>query len=399
MLALPVSPNQSGESRGSVASFFAKSARKDAPLPKVFDLEITKMQFGHAHDQWQPFNSSFGGEAASNRSIRASRRPSERRLRRIAKRQADPSWGKDYVPAILAVQGEAPSISHALTIIPEKLDRREVHLLSLAECSAAILGLYHPNSIALQEQRAFSIRQCLHPLHNFASASPVGLKPLKGIVDVADRLGYLDVLPKVKIADACAVGGYRWVVFPFIGDLLWVMRTNDGHHYCINWSVKDSEEAFKRPLESKRFVTPKGQVTEGILVRHELERRYYQDAGIRTVFLAADAIHPHVRANLRLLFLHHNRQVFLPQEERDELTERFRSCLESGVPAFDLIVRLTGSGKYSLDDCRNILFQAIWFRRLKVDLFEPILINRPLNPEMRDVIEVYAEWFKEVVPC
>lgn len=192
---------------------------------------------------------------------------------------------------------------------------------------------------------------------------------------------------------------YRWVLFPFIGDLLWALRAKDGRHYCVNWSVKDSEEAFKRPLESKRFITPKGKLAEGVLVRHELESSYYLDAGIRTVFLAADAIDEHVRSNLRQLFLHHGRKIFLSSADQDELTERFRICLESGVPAFDLIAKLTGAGKYSLDDCRNVLFQAIWSRRLRVDLFQPIVINRPFNPETRDVLQVYANWFKELAPC
>lgn len=338
-------------------------------------------------------------EVAPDIKIRTQRRPNEIRLRRISKRQTNPTWEKDYCPAILAVRGEAPSVSHALTITPEKLDGREVHLLSLAECSAALLGLYHPDSVGLQEQRAFSRGGSPHPLHNFNASSPVGLRPLKGIVDVADRLGYLEVLPKVKIKDAAAVYGYRWVVFPFIGDLLWAMRRKDGRHYCLNWSIKDSEDAFKRPLESKRFITPKGKLTEGVLVRHELESSYYLDARIRTVFLAADTIDQHVRSNLRQLFLHHGRKVSLPSAEQQELTERFRICLESGTPALELIAKLTGAGKYSLEDCRNILFQAIWHRNLRVDLFQPILINRSLNPESRDVLQVYGEWFEEMAPC
>ncbi len=335
----------------------------------------------------------------STNKIRAKRTPSEKRLRRISTRQLNPSWDKSYVPSILAVRGEAPSISHALTITPEKLDKREVHLLSLAECTATILGLYHPDSVGLQEQRAFSLGGSPHPLHNFEPASPVGLTSLKGLIEVADRLGYLEVLPKVRIKDAKAIGGYRWVVFPFIGDLLWAMKAKNGRYYAVNWSVKDSEDAFKRPLECKRFTTPKGELAEGILVRHELERNYYQDAGIRTVFLAAEAIDHHVRANLRQLFLHHSRKISLPQVEQDELIERFRVCVESGVPVLELIARLTGAGKYSRDDCRNVLYQAIWFRRLRVDLFQPILINRPLSPETRDVINVYAKWFDEVASC
>jgi hypothetical protein len=383
--------------------FSCSVGKKRCATPKkTFDLEITNMHTELVPHQQQIFPSvqwPSAAEPASYTKTRTARLPNEIRLRCISKRQANPTWGKEYVPSILAVRGEAPSASHALTITPQKLDSRDVHLLSLAECSAALLGLYHPDSVGLQEQRAFTRGGSPHPLHNFKLASPVGLRPLKGIVDVADRLGYLEALPKVRIKDSAAFNGYRWVVFPFIGDLLWAMQAKDGRHYCLNWSVKDSEDAFKRPLESKRFITPKGKLAEGVLVRHELESSYYLDAGIRTVFLAADAIDQHVRSNLRHLFLHHSRKVFLPLAEQQELVERFRICLESGVPALELITKLTGAGKYSREDCLNVLYQAIWYRRLRVDLFQPILINRTLNPESRDVLQVYADRFEEVAPC
>lgn len=330
---------------------------------------------------------------------RSSRRPNEARLRRITTRQVNQTWDRAYVPAILAVRGEAPSASHALTITPEKLDGRDVHLLSLAECSAAILGLYHPDVVGLQEQRVFSRGASPHPLHNFRLASPVGLQPFSGMIDVADRLGYVGMLPKVKVNDPSADVGYRLIVFPYVGDLLWAMRAKDGHYYCINWSVKDSEDAFKRPLECKRFVTPAGKMAEGILARHELESVYYRDAGIRTVFLAAESIDPHVCANLRMLFLHHRRKVNLCADAQEDLIGRFRHCLDSGIPTSELIFKLVGAGKYDLDDCRNLLYQAIWFRKLRVDLLQPIVINRPLRPETQDVIELYADWFKEVLPC
>lgn len=328
---------------------------------------------------------------------RAQRQPSEKRLRLISKRQANQTWGDDYIPAICAVRGEAPSISHATTIISKKIHGREIHLLSSAEVSAALLGLYHPDVIGLQEQRAFSSGEAPHPLHNLKSGIPIGTKPLKGIIDVSERLDYLEQLPTIKVQDS--TGASRSVIFPFIGDLLWAMRSKNGHHYCLNWSVKDSEDAFKRPLEGKRYTIPNGQITEKVLMRHEIENCYYQDAGIRTVFLASESIDKNVVANLRQLFLHHARKISISQEEQDEITERFRMCIASETPAYELIAKLIGAGKYSLDDCRNILYQAIWFRRLKVNLFEPIIINRPLKPEENDILEVYADWFKELPSC
>ena len=324
-----------------------------------------------------------------------SRRPTLARLKTILKRQTNPTWGPDYTPSILAVRGEAPSLSHALTIIPEKLSGREVHLLSLSECFAALLGLYNPNVVGLQEQRMLSSGPSAHPLHNYPGAIVGGLTPLKGIIDAAERLGYLKMLPRVRLEDPENEGQRREIVFPYIGDLLWTLQGTNGRHYCINWSVKDSESAFKRPLQHKRFITPRGQISTGVLERHELERTYYADAGIRTVLVSGEAIDEHVRANLQNLFLYQNRTVNLPKDVQSELLARFHDCLETGTPPNELIVRLAGFGKYSIEDCKNVLYQGIWHRKLRVDLLQPILIDRPLKPETQDVLDIYEKWFAE----
>lgn len=326
-----------------------------------------------------------------------SRRPTLARLKTILKRQDNPTWGLDYTPAILAVRGEAPSVSHATIIIPEKLSLREVHVLSSSEYSAVLLGLYHPNVVGLQEQRMLSPGPRAHPLHNFPGAVAGGLPPFKGIIDVAQRLGYLSMLPRGRMNDPEREGLRREIVFPYVGDLLWAMQCSDGRYYCVNWSVKDSESAFKRPLEHERFVTPLGQVSTGLLARHELERTYHSDAGIRTVLVTGDAIDEHVRANLHQLIIHHCRKVTLPIDVQAELLDRFRSCLETGTPPNELIVRLAGADKYSIEDCKNVLYQGVWHRRLRVDLFQPLLIDRPLKPEVLDVLDVYADWFLEEV--
>ncbi|MFM0356537.1 hypothetical protein PQR12_23840 [Paraburkholderia nemoris] len=326
------------------------------------------------------------------------RGPSLERLRTILKRQTNPGWGSDYEPAIRAVRGEAPNSSHAFTLSASKVPGRSIHLLSQQESFAAFLGLYHPNVVGLQEQRALMPDMRPHPLHNFPGIIAGTLSPLKGMIDVAQRLGYLKVLRRVWALDAECEGGRRELVFPYVGDLLWAMRAADGRTYCVNWSVKDSEIAFKRPLQTERSIRSREPLSTAVLPRHEMECTYYADAGIRTILLAATGIDEDLRSNLRHLFAHHNRIIRLPDDEQEKLLTRFRHCLDTGVPPSELIVRLTGAGKYSLEDCKNVLFQGIWFRRLRVDLFRPILINRPLMHETQDVVVRYADWFSEV-PC
>jgi hypothetical protein len=40
-----------------------------------------------------------------------------------------------------------------------------------------------------------------------------------------------------------------------------------------------------------------------------------------------------------------------------------------------------------------VFYRAIWEEKLKVDLFSPILIDRPLLPETDNVLEFFSDWF------
>lgn len=321
------------------------------------------------------------------------------RLKTIWARQKNPGWGFDYEPAIRAVRGEAPSTSHALVLMARKIPGRGIHLLSEQEMFAAVLGLYHPDVVGLQEQRALMPNARPHPLHNFPGAIVGGLRELDGMLDVAVRLDCLKTLPKKWIRNQ-QTGTRALVIWPYVGDLLWAIRKTDGHYYCVNWSIKDSEMSFKRPVENGQGNGLVRNGVESVLqlqTRHKLECAYYESAGIRTVLLGADRIDRQVVSNLRFLFSHHRDEIGLSEFEQDDVLQRFQRCLEIGVTPADVIARLCGAGRYSIEDCRNVFFQGIWNRKLRVDLFSPILIDRPLRPESRDVLDVYADWFLEKV--
>lgn len=85
------------------------------------------------------------------------------RAKTIYQRQKDAPWDEHYVPGILATAKEAPSISHAYILTPQKLLGREIHLLATSERNAALLGLYNPAVVGLQEQRMLSPTSSPHP--------------------------------------------------------------------------------------------------------------------------------------------------------------------------------------------------------------------------------------------
>jgi len=319
----------------------------------------------------------------------------EARLKTIYGRQDSPSWDSDYLPSILATPQEAPSISRAFIMTPSKFGSREVHLLSTPERNAALLGLYHPNIVGIQEQRMLSPEPCQHPLWTFPGIDKTSLPPFKGIIDVAERLAYLDLLPRLKIENKSDPSEPRTIIFPWIGDLLWLVQPSVDEAYCVNWTIKSKESDFKRRSLSRIGEAKSAKASRAALGRHEIEKTYYEDAHIRTVQVADEAIDRHVSANLRQLFLHHRRNLHLTDEQRNEIFNKFFAAFETGIPPSEVITLFSEKGKYTVNQCRSLLYQAIWNRELRVDLFQPILINRPLKAESRDVLDVYIDWFRK----
>lgn len=315
------------------------------------------------------------------------------RLKTIYKRQNMQLWGAEYIPCILATPQEAPAISRAAILNSAKMGR-EIHVLSTPELKVAILALYHPNLLEIHEQRMLSTTPRLHPLSGFQGCSGVGLPPIRGVIDVAKRLGCVHLLPRVKIQNIADPENAKIVIFPYVGDFLFFMRGEDGAPYCVNCSVKDTDDDFKRNGPSfgkKPSLTEKAEV---VLARHQIEEDYYQDAEIRTVRAASDQIHPHVAANLTQAFGYHSRHLEISSDQQFEILQKFRAALETGVPPLEVILLLAGSGRVSSHDCRTIFYQAIWNRELRVDLFKPVLIDHPLRPERKDVLAEYHEWFR-----
>jgi hypothetical protein len=314
------------------------------------------------------------------------------RLKQIYKRQDEVRWGAAYQASIEATPKEAPSLSRASILVPQKLGERDMHVLSPPERALALLALYHPLVADIHEQKMLSVESRLHPLTGFPGMEVADLPPIKGMIDVAERLGYGHLLPLVKEDPATDPLNPRMFVFPYVGDLLLYIWPPGEHPYCVNWNIKDQVQAFKRPgpLNSKRQLAS-AEMSE--LPRYEMERGYYADANVRTEHLALEQLDPNVVANLTQLFLHHKTPLDLDSAQRAELKGRFGAALATGVSPLEVIQLCIARGRFTVDQCRTYLWQAIWQRELRCDLFKPVLINRPLRPETIDVLEVYGHWF------
>lgn len=78
---------------------------------------------------------------------------------------------------------------------------------------------------------------------------------------------------------------------------------------------------------------------------------------------------------------------------RDDLVHELRETVGKDVPAYLTARRLAALFKLRPEDVMVVLYQAIWNRQVRVNLFRPVLADAPLRPEREDVLTRYANWF------
>ena len=313
----------------------------------------------------------------------------EARLRELEKRQSPPKFGADYKPSIMATRAEAPSISRAAQIKYKPLGRY-IHALSMGERNAFILAAYHPGLWEVQEQRMLPYLPAEHPMALHERGKHKKWPILQGSIDVAERLGFLEYHPHFQKT----VNGERcWVPFPFINDFLFFFNDEQGD-YCLNWNVKATREGFSHKNPELLAGYKRSDVKdEKTVARHAIEKQLFSDADIRTVEIAANEIDPDVIANLTQIYLWHDKSVRLAKSVIDEVEQTFQAGLVMGIAPMETVFDLAVQHQCHTDTLKTIYFQMIWSRKLRVDLYTPILIDRPVYPERKDVLLVYSSWF------
>lgn len=310
-------------------------------------------------------------------------------LKQIRQRQYPQRRGAAYQPALRATAKEAPSVSWAGILTPAKLGR-ELHLIGTPAKWFGLLALYNPSTWDIWEERILHVLPYPHPLQGHALAAGDDLQPFKGTVDVAERMGRLKQHP--RIADRSDPTSLKWIPWPYIGDLLLFQQDNGGP-YCLNWSIKDTRKGFRRPGPKPRS-KPRADVDDpNAVARADLEILYYQDAGIRTEQLSAEDIDEEVRNNLFDLFLSHRRQIKVSDDIARQAVRHLQAAVGTDTPAYRELMHIEKTFGLSKEQSIALLKQSIWRRTIRVDLFAPVLLDRPLRPEATDVVEHYASWF------
>ena len=310
------------------------------------------------------------------------------RVRRIMARQCTVEWNQAYVPSIFATPKEAPRCSRPVILKPAKLGLRDMHLMSGVEEGAALLALHSPNVFDIHEQHMLSPAPTQHPLASHHSSIGKQFPRIEGTINVATRLGRFAWHDKVYSDENSS-----WLPNIYVGDLLLFCIDSDGE-YCVNWTVKVSHEDFNRPGPRRHGkLRSSNGATERAIFRHRLEAEYFADAGIRTQRVVEDEIDVTLKHNLEELFRYHSLPVDLPTPVREHIEKTLAKNVGGVAPAFALLQEIAQRHHLSLECVRTILYQAIWTRRVRVDLFYPLLIDKPLRAERRDPLAVYASWF------
>ncbi|HET7662346.1 MAG TPA: hypothetical protein VFK31_01805 [Rhodanobacteraceae bacterium] len=308
------------------------------------------------------------------------------RIRRITKRQHEPAWGRDYDPAIHATPQEAPKCSRPTILKPSKLGMRDMHLLSGVEARAALLALYNPNVFDVHEQHALSREPTQHPLASHPMSVGKQFPPINGTVSVAARLGHCSWHGRVYLEEVD-----RWLPDIYVGDLLLFLNDADGA-YVVNWTVKAEDRDFNRPGPHP-YGRPRRGTSARVVFRHDLEVAYFSDAGVRTQRVVDPDMDATLFANLRVLFGYHALPSNVPPAERQNIEDSLSRTVGGTTRVWTTLQAIAQERHMEAEAIRTLLYQAIWARRILVDLYQPLMIDKPLRTETRDPLRTYASWF------
>ena len=321
------------------------------------------------------------------------RGPKLQSLLRILDRQDTNRFLSEYVPSTKATREEAPSQSWATSVYVKMLDRR-IHLISHKELRVVFLALHHPNLADIHEQKMLHTKPAPHPLLGFPGYYDASLEPVKGTLSVVSRLNCRQAHPKVTVVDA-DTGKKAPAAFPYQGDLLLFIRRGRKIQ-LINWPVKADSEGFSEPEAGSD--NKEARERQKLYRRRRIEALYYDDINVPTVEIAADKIPDALFNNLRTAFVYAQYPDTLSQQNRAAALATFRSAISNNDTATNVLAHLAQDGICTVKQGRDLFYQSIWSRSLRLDLFSNIVLDAPLRPERQDVFHYYQSWFPNALP-
>ena len=322
-------------------------------------------------------------------------RPSAAREKTIRNRQEPMRWGSAYIPGQLGTKAEAPDESRPGTIWSQELQRL-VHVMSDPERIAVLLGLY-AGAKELHESSMLHPEPGPGPLIGYPAAHGLQILSHRGTIQIAEHLGVIKWHPSIRVPDPNRPGHTKWIGFPLLNDLLWYFDSPP-QPYCVNWTVKDTPEDFQRPFAGgflKKRLGP--NAVDDVLARHAVEEMLFRDVDVPTIKVSGTDIPRHVGLNLRALYKWQRQKADMQDDQRDDVIEILRARMQMGVPVFETLRHFMNRYGGTYYDYQVVFNQAIWQRKLDVDLWTPINMDQPLRPGSKDVLQHFAAWFQRGV--
>jgi hypothetical protein len=214
-------------------------------------------------------------------------------------------------------------------------------------------------------------------------------------VNVADKLGILSKHPIVHLSNPDNSEQALRHAFPYLGDLLIFLKDDQGP-YCVNWSVKPRKADFyARPGRRQSKASAKlASEPPSLDTRHLLEERYFADAQIPSHFVAVEDLPFHLIYNLNALCTHSQRTLTLPHEAQEELIHQLQKVVGTPTTVLSMLPIWTARFKCERDELLSAFYKAIWNRRVLVDLYKPVLVDKPLKVQRTDPLLDYAHLFR-----
>lgn len=323
------------------------------------------------------------------------------RLRRFKERQDIVRWGPDYQPAIRAIRGEAPKSGSGE--LPSVALQRQIHALSWPEKVAFSFAMY-ANPLEMHEQHVYYSTPTLHPLAYHPAYANLSWPKTEGTFALAEQLGVVRFHPKVwKPAPAmvsvdgeerfdCSAGG-EWRIGFYIGDLMMYLRDAEGGGppYIRPWEVKESLEDHGMP-GGRRIRRHNETDVERTEARRLVCSAYAAQLGTTVVEFCLDDIPKSLRASLVSLCRAQGIDFKLPETAVLELVEAFSAGIGQDMPARS-IARALLSSEDAVAQAKILLEHAVWQRKVRIDLFEPLAWDMPLLPEREDLLVRFRTLF------
>ena len=174
--------------------------------------------------------------------------------------------------------------------------------------------------------------------------------------------------------------------------MLYLRDTKGGGRPFIRlWEVKESEVDHGRPggqaIRRYRVIA-----TEAAEARRLVCAAYAAQLGTTVAEVCLDDIPKGLQASLVSLCRAQGVDFKLPETAVVELVQAFSEGLGQDVPA-RTIARTLLSSEDDLAQAKVLLEHAVWQRKVRVDLFEPLAWDRPLLPEREDLLVRYGALF------